>query len=582
MNDFDAIVGRYAEIYRDEAGSLSSVLAFLKKEPSPEARVDRSNYTGHITASCLLVDPGSRKILLFFHPYYQLLLQPGGHFANPEEDPLQAATRKLFEETPYRRDRIRQLPSDYDSLVPLDIDSHSIPANPSRGERHHVHHDFRYVFLASADESAVPGRTAGLVNQQSLLWYDLSELNRIKTFERLYPKLQEFLSQDSARRRFFLGLASRFPMDAKVNTLVVTHVLPDAFDFLDLLRRQTRLIGVVPKPKSLHIPTRNRLEECGIEIFDLDRDEVASKLPELLDRGNPEAKTVLLDIGGWFASALRAIPQLSDRLLGVVEDTRNGQNKYEQVAATGSFPVPIISVAESHLKENEDFLVGQSVVFSADVLLRECGLVLEYLECGVIGYGKIGRSIAKHLQERGLRPFVVEVDPLRRLTAFRERCEIRHRDWVNRSVDVLFCATGKQATDIIDFRSLKPGAFVFSVTSSDDEFDLDLLAQEYRRREVSKYVSRYDGSHNHFYLANDGNAVNFLHNAVLWEFIQLVKGGIYLCLRNLVNDERMARVFPDAEEKGGLAAFWELTREQESSIAELWMETVLLGARLED
>jgi S-adenosylhomocysteine hydrolase len=311
----------------------------------------------------------------------------------------------------------------------------------------------------------------------------------------------------------------------------------------------------------------------------LARENVTSRLPELLDKGDPEAGTVLLDIGGWFAPTVRALPQLSERILGVVEDTRNGQDKYEHEAMKGSFPVPIISVAESELKANEDFLVGQSVVFSADVLLRECGQVIEYLECGVIGYGKIGRSIARHLKDRGIRPLVVEIDPLRRLAAFRERCEVRDRDWVNRSVDVLFCATGKQATDIIDFRTLKPGAFFFSVTSSDDEFDLDLLRQEYERREISQYVSRHDGSHNHFYLVNNGNAANFLHNAVLWEFIQLVKGGIYLALRNLACGENMSRIFPGAGD--GRAGLWELTKEQERGVAELWMETVLLGANLE-
>lgn len=584
MSDFEAIVKRYLEIFPKEETSLQGLGDFLSIEPSDELRVSRKNYRGHMTASCLFVDAPRRRVLLLFHPSYQLILQPGGHFAASEESPLEAATRKLFEETIYSKEQSRYLAFDYNTLVPLDIDTHHIPRNEARGERSHVHHDFRYVFLCTVEDalnSEVRSRPSRpTAHDYSYFWYEISELRRFSTFARIYPKLEEFLGRDSARRRFYIRLVNDFGPVHRVNTIVVTHLLPDSFDFIDALARSTNLVGVIPKPKSIHPPTKKRLAECGIPILEISRSEVVEKVKSLLN--NSTERAVLLDIGGWFSPLIGSLPtEVAERILGIVEDTRNGQNKYEAIAKATPFPYPVVSVAESALKENEDFLVGQSIVFSADVILREYGLILEYLECGIIGYGKIGRSIAHHLQQRGLKPYVVERAPLRRLKAYRELCGIRGRDWVSRNVDLVFCATGSRATDIIDFRDLRPGAFVFSVTSSDDEFDLDLLASEYQRTDLSEHLSRYDGNQNHFFLVNQGNAVNFLHHAVLWEFIQLVKGGIFVALRNLVENRPMDRASGSGFADLGSTNLLSLSEEDQSAIAAIWMETVLLGVSLE-
>jgi hypothetical protein len=587
MIDYAAVTRRYLEIYPEEQNSLSSLEDFLRVTHAPTDRIDRKNFRGHLTASCLFVDAINRRILLFDNRKYNLILQPGSHIDDPNESAVTVAIRKLSAETPYSSEQAKYLAFDYEPLVPIDIDSHHIPPNAARGERAHVHHDFRYVFIARASEDIgreVAARDAKTGQELSHVyrWYDLDVLSRWVTFSRLFSKLQQFLSRDSARHRFYVGLTTQFPISTSINTVVVTHILPDAFDFLDALNRCTNLIGVIPKPKSVHQQTKERLVSSGIKILDISRENVSSELPTLLTE-NEHRKTVLLDIGGWFVPTLNTLPEpIANNIAGIVEDTRNGQDKYEAYAITHAFPFPVVSVAESELKANEDFLVGHSVVFSADAILRECGLVLEYLECGVIGYGKIGKSIAHHLQQRGIKPNVVELNPLRRLEAYRMFCNIRHRDWVSHNTDVLFCATGKRATDIIDLRSLRPGAFLLSVTSSDDEFDLTLLSTEYKRTSVSPHVSRYDSSYNHFYLVNNGNAVNFLHNAVLWEFIQLVKGGIFVALRNLADGRLMQRIQQSALTGAGFESLFELGADDQKAVASLWMETVLLGAKLEE
>jgi adenosylhomocysteinase len=589
--DFDAIVRRYCDLPQNAGETLTDVHAFLNLVPQGEGRSSRSNFAGHFTASGLFVDAVKRRILLFHHPVHNAILQPGGHFENNNESPLDVAMRKVLQETIYKKEDLRYLPCDYDTLVPIDIDTHVID---NQKEPKHLHHDLRYVFLAVAGEGenrefrAKPAAATTAV-EYIFRWYDLGELPQFQTFARLRKKLNDFLSIESARRRFFIGITREFPLDAhegkSTRTIIVTHVLPDAVEFLEAVGRQTNLIAIIPKPKSKDITTCKRLKDSGFPILDVEREQIVPAVLDALTKSGND-RTVLMDIGGWFVPLLKELPGgVHKTILGIVEDTKNGERKYLEYARNNALPFRVVSVAESELKANEDHLVGKSIVFSADAILRACGLVLDQLECGVIGYGKIGRSIAQHLMQRGIKPCVVEIDSLRSVTAFREGCTVRHRDWANRNVDVIFCATGSKATGIKDFRSLRSGTFIFSVTSSDDEFDWDMLPNEYRIKKHATWanITVCDGEQNHFYLVNDGNAVNFLHDAVLWEFIQLVKGGIYRAMTNLIEGKQMEPLFANPDGIGpGAKQMFELDDEDQMRIARLWLETVLLGVRLEE
>ncbi|CAM4901943.1 unnamed protein product [Rotaria socialis] len=117
-----------------------------------------------------------------------------------------------------------------------------------------------------------------------------------------------------------------------------------------------------------------------------------------------------MDIGGYFAPYLAELgnkdsyPRLW-KLLGIVEDTENGHQKYHD--AKQSLPrnvthPRIYSVARSQMKMTEDYNVGKSLVRAADTILRQTlDLRLEdHPVVGVIGFGKIGNSIAIHMRQQ--------------------------------------------------------------------------------------------------------------------------------------------------------------------------------------
>ncbi len=126
-----------------EAQHQRAVLDLLSYGVAPFSR--QQFVPGHITASCFIVDPASKKVLLHHHRRLGRWLQMGGHIENGEST-LDAALREAREE------------SGLDDLLLLsggviDIDVHDIPA--AKGEPDHSHFDVRYVARTSNPSAVV-------------------------------------------------------------------------------------------------------------------------------------------------------------------------------------------------------------------------------------------------------------------------------------------------------------------------------------------------------------------------------------------------------------------------------------------
>jgi adenosylhomocysteinase len=525
MIDIKALDARYQSQFPGESERLRQFLNFVNETPADDL-FNRKNLVGHITASALIVDPTRSEALLIKHQALNRWLQPGGHIASGET-PLDAALREVREEVGIQASDLKPISrgfEDYDT--PLDIDTHPIPEDAKKNEDAHFHHDFRYLFLYTGlHRGLLP--VAEVINSK---WVSLDVLLQDTTFRLLVQKIRHALSFESRTKRFYEAIVNlkdrKYPA---ARAVVVLHIIPDCFHYLAALHHLWPIVTIVPKPNSIDDKTLNLLKK-EFDLTHVTRETINNAENELVRKlRQTSGDLVLFDIGGYFSQIFQRWPSdILHRIKLIVEDTENGHQKYERLDADGvpvidDDGVPVISAARSALKENEDFLVGQSVLFSADAVMRQSGVLLQYMKCGVFGYGKVGRSIAFHLLQRGIKPAVYDTNPVRRVEAYNRLCAIPVRREMLQSSDVIFCATGNESLRIEDFRKLKSGCFVFSVTSSDDEMDLTFLCGEYREEKLGDALFKYQNEQNHFYLANRGNAVNFLHNAVMGTFIHLVR-----------------------------------------------------------
>jgi len=354
-----------------------------------------------------------------------------------------------------------------------------------------------------------------------------------------------------------------------VSVFLVTHLLPDRPFLVEELSRCFALRAIYPKPKSASQRVIETLSALGHNVEAHSREAFDSgEMIESISALAQNDRVILLDIGGYFAEVTGPLQEAFDgRLLGVVEDTENGVQRYERQIRKGSLACPVMSVARSPLKETEDYLVGQAVIHSAEHVIRLGGQVLGGKAAIVFGFGKVGRSIATNLRTRGVDVRVIDTDPIRQVQALSLGFSTITKEAALATCDLIVGATGERCIEDRDWFSLKPGAFVFTVTSSDDELDVTILDDgesfDSNELEDAPHLRLYSTEGTYFYLLNKGNAVNFLHNAVVGDFIYLVQAEIIRGAKYLLEKSPLA-----------VDRIWEVADSDRADIADAWLRFV--------
>lgn len=552
------IIEKYHELFPDETKRLEYLNEYLEKTPCFRELSDRTLMPAHITASSIVISRTTGCVLLVYKPALKMHMQPGGHILSDDSTPLNAAFRHLIWRLPENFvNRLTYLQWHYDPLVPMDIDIHIVASSSQDGEPSHTHFDMRYLFLGDEEMLSTDNE---MYQKHNPIWKSIDYISSISSFQFIIKKLNQANSPELSRKRFYSEISQIVGHKKEIAIIAVAHIIPDIIDYLITLHRVFDLRGVLAKPKSINKDVKQSLIARGIPIVELSRDEGELE-PYLHEQmAQTSCPIVLIDIGGWFAPVIDSLSKKHQgKLIGVVEDTENGYQKYLKLT---QLPLPIYSVARSPLKDFEDFLIGKSIVYSADVILREQGKLIEYLKCSIIGYGKIGKSIAYNLASRGLQPSVYDKNPLRRLEAYNRVFNTPSWSEMLSRSDIIFSATGGQATNVVDFKLLKNGCYVFSVTSSDDEFDFSYLKNEYKVEKINDFIDKFIGPTNYFYLICKGNAVNFMHGACVDDFIHLVRSEMLCAVGALI----------DTPHEAGLHTMSDATRE---TIANIWLRTFL-------
>jgi 8-oxo-dGTP pyrophosphatase MutT (NUDIX family) len=176
------ILNGYMQLFGSEQDALKRLAAQVT---AGEVLNDRRNFNGHITSSAVILSPDKKQVLLIYHKLFQVWQQPGGHWEADESDPLSAAKREAVEETGVHVATSLSV-DPAQPLIPLDIDTHEVPARPAKDEPVHYHYDFRYVLVAA--DTSVQHQAEEV---DAAKWFALDD-PATKRIERCISKLHSF------------------------------------------------------------------------------------------------------------------------------------------------------------------------------------------------------------------------------------------------------------------------------------------------------------------------------------------------------------------------------------------------------
>ena len=169
--------------FTSELDTLARMEALLQ---SQSQCFSESHYLpGHFTASALVVNADSSRVVLCLHAKLQKWLQLGGH---ADGHPLlhEVALREASEEAGLTQLQIlHPSPEPSSHPLPFDLDIHLIPARPERPA--HLHFDLRYLVLTR--EEALTCSAESL----DLAWFSLAEAKKRSSelsMQRQFAKLE--------------------------------------------------------------------------------------------------------------------------------------------------------------------------------------------------------------------------------------------------------------------------------------------------------------------------------------------------------------------------------------------------------
>jgi adenosylhomocysteinase len=170
-------------------------------------------------------------------------------------------------------------------------------------------------------------------------------------------------------------------------------------------------------------------------------------------------------------------PEVLEDLVGASEETTSGVVALRAMEADGTLKVPCIAANDARCKYLFDnrYGSGQSAVMA---VLDTTNLLLAGKRFAVVGYGWVGKGIARRARGAGARVIVCEVDPFAALEAHhdgfdvlpvREACEV---------ADVVMTASGVRGSLPLDaIERLRDGAILANAGGIDDEFDVPALRE---------------------------------------------------------------------------------------------------------
>jgi adenosylhomocysteinase len=247
---------------------------------------------------------------------------------------------------------------------------------------------------------------------------------------------------------------------------------------LALQEAGAQVVAAGSNPLSTQDAVCAALAERGIEVHarhGVSQPEFTADLLAVAETG-PE---VLIDDGLELTRRMAEHrPDLYARLQGVSEETTTGVARLRALEAEGRLPFPAIAANDARCKHMFDnpYGTGQTTLTAVLALTNVLAAGREFC---IVGYGWVGKGLARAADGLGGRVTVVELDPVRALTAHMDGYRVTSLASALPDADVVLTATGLiEAIGADAFPLLKDGALLANAGHHDREIDVPALATQ--------------------------------------------------------------------------------------------------------
>jgi len=410
-----------------------------------------------------------------------------------------------------------------------------------------------------------------------------------------YDIARPSLAEEGERRLTWAGrrmpvlatIRERFSEEKPLEGLTVAaclHVTAETANLMLALRDAgARPVLCASNPLSTQDDIAAALVAAGIPVFAVrgeDSERYYSHLHATLDT-EPD---ITMDDGADLATLLHT-DRTDINPIGSTEETTTGVIRLRSMAQEGVLRLPVVAVNDSatkHLFDNR-YGTGQSAM---DGIIRASNVLIAGLNLVVVGYGDCGRGVADRARGLGAHVIVVEVDPVRAVSAAMDGHRVMTTDDAAEQGHIFITVTGnKHVLRRRHFERMRDGAILANAGHFDVEIELDALSDMAKvRRPIRQNLEEFELTDGRRILvAAEGRLVNlgaaeghpadvmdlsFSNQALAAEWLaenRDLEPGIYTLPAEI--DARVARIKLEAL-GGGLE---ELTDEQQKYLAG-WQE----------
>jgi len=305
--------------------------------------------------------------------------------------------------------------------------------------------------------------------------------------------------------------------------LFIFHLSENNHPYLKYWIQHVDSLGVISIPYSELKNVVFSIEKLT-KVYRPALDDIPNTILDICKK-NSEKKIVLVEIGGYSSQ----VAHLLNNVALAVEDTNQGHWNFENNTAKLGFPV--VSMAQAHLKKLEDHLIGDSIVYSTQMLLRKY-FRQDYIlgkRVLVLAYGGIGSAVCKTLKALKADVNVYDIDSLKQAQAYLEGFRIvKKLDALSKS-DIIIGCSGKQSIKFDELKFIKNGALLVSGSSKQVEFPYDIM-EKYIRRNRGDEIEEVRLAGKKFFIVYKGQPINFLHDSALGDIFDIQMSLLCSCV----------------------------------------------------